>query len=798
MFLTIIISGLVGMTAQVIALRQLTAVFQGNELTMGILFASWLLWTALGSWMGTKFSRSGFIALGVAVAIQGLLLPFTLYLIRYSRPILGIQAGQTVGLFPIILSSLFTILPIALITGLCFALGCQAWRLTRTSEISNSTIGIQQVYVAEAVGAVLGGISSFILSPIIEPFPWVIMVSGLGVGAGLWTMLSFRKVAYLEWGAIIAIGLLIAILFGKQWELTTLKPLFKGQQIIAKDESPYGQLTATRLAEQTSLYINGVKEATVPDPFSAEDVCHLALSLHPNPATVLLIGGIVGEIPREILKHPSVKNLDVVELDPNLIYLAESVFPDSVTKILNRHQIKVWTKDGRRFILTSKQHYDVILMDLPDPLSAQVNRYYTLEWFQEVRQHLTNNGIFSFSVRSSESSMNREQSRFLACIYRTLQKAIPYVKVIPGSKSHFLASPDSSVLQLNVDDILRTLKSQNIETVYISEAYLPDLLQPYRMKQLKDRITNIDAPINRDFHPVGYYTGLVLWDTQFRTSLKGLFVWLRKIPSYSILIVWGLLTLLLLGISITQRRKGKSVIPLSIRTAIFTVGATEIGLEILLILGFQIVFGVAYGWVAMIVTAFMAGIAIGARLIPTESLRVPSGVLTRRNGSPSTPSSSRASTPPLRIRISQILCCRVSPPCSIHLRWFVIIQSTIIILPLLIWLLMTQAKILVGLPLVWGALFFGIGALVAGTLGGMQFPIATALLAKESQKASQSGEKGIQSVRIGGRLYALDLLGSALGAILISAFLVPLWGLGSAFMILALMNIIPIVIFLRC
>jgi spermidine synthase len=743
------------MTAQVIALRQLTAVFQGNELTMGLLFASWLLWTALGSWMGTKFPRSGITALGVAVTIQGLLLPLTLYLIRSSRLILGIQAGQMVGLFPIILSSLITILPMALITGLCFSLACHAWRSALVFDRSKSTIGIQQVYIAEAAGAVLGGISSFFLSPVVGPFPWVIIISGLGVAAGLWTILSLKKVAYAVWCIVFAIGLLVASFPGKHWEKTTLAPLFAGQKLIAIDESPHGQLVATRLAEQVTLYINGVKEVTVPDPFSAEEVAHIALSLHPNPQNVLLIGGIVGETPREILKQPSVKSLDLVELDPRLIRLAKDVLPDSVVRVSSRSEVKVRAMDGRRFLATTTQHYDVILMDLPDPLSAQVNRYYTAEWFQEVRRHLTNHGIVSFSLRSSESSMNREQARFLACIYRTLQAAIPYVNVLPGDKACFLASPDSNMLQFSADDILRTLKSRGVETVYISEAYLPDILQPYRMQQLTDRITNIDVPINRDFHPVGYYTGLVLWDTQFRTSLKGLFIWLRIIPFCFLLIAWGILVLILLMISINRNRKGKSLVPLSIRTAIFTVGATGVGLELLLILGFQVVFGVAYGWVAMIITAFMAGLALGARLVPTEKVR---------------------------------------------LRWFVIIQSCIILLPIVLWFLMTQAKILVGLPSARGALLFGVGALIAGALGGAQFPIATALLVKERHQTMGSGEEDNQlaktrsTSRLGGGLYALDLLGSALGAIVISAFIIPLWGLGSAFLLLALMNLSPFVI----
>jgi len=740
MIITILISGMVGMAAQIISLRQLTAIFQGNELTMGIMLAAWLWWTALGGWIGSRLKRGEIPTLGLVVMIQAACVPLAVFLIRSSRAILGIQSGQIVGLFPILTSALMTLLPVAVLTGFCFSLGCHVCRGILGSVADNKPIEVKWVYVAESAGAALGGLSSFFLAPIAGTIPWAFVIAGLGIGAGIWTCLKFSVAGRLLWGSMLIAGIVAAFSLGTQLETSTLAPLFAGQKIVAEKESPYGQLVGTKLSEQTTLYINGIKEANVPDPFAAEEVAHIPLALHPDPRNVILIGGVVGETPREILKHPSVTSLDLVELDPNLIRMAGSVLPDSITTILRNQKITIHTMDGRRLMTTSDREYDVVLVNLPDPLSAQINRFYTIEWFQMVRRHLTDRGVFSFSVHSSESSMNREQAAFLACIYRTLTQGFPYVTVLPGANARFLASRDSTVLQFDADTILRTLQARGVHTQYISSAYLPDILQPFRMQQLEDRIRQPHPEINRDFKPVGYYTGLVLWDTHFRTSLRPVFERLRNVPFGAVVMVLGISGLLLFGLSLFKRGRGETTLPLALRTAIVAVGASGIGMEILVIIAFQVIFGVAYGWVAVIVTAFMAGLAVGARLVPIA-------------------------------RVSRM--------------WFVLVQIAMAATPLALWLLISQSKGLVGHPAWVGGILFGVAGIVVGAIGGAQFPIAASLL-----MASSGGNRS--SAQLGGGLYALDLLGSSLGAIVLSALIVPLWGLDNAFLILALINVIPL------
>lgn len=740
MIVTILISGMVGMAAQIISLRQLTAMFQGNELTMGILLAAWLWWTALGGWLGSLLRRGEIPTLGLVVAMQSACVPVTVLLIRSSRAVLGIQPGQIVGLFPILASVLMTLLPVAILTGLCFSLGCHACRAILGSVAANKPIEVQWVYIAESIGAAIGGLSSFFLAPVVGPFPWAFVIAGVGIGAGIWTCFRFGLAGRLWWGIALMTGIIIALSVGTQLETSTLAPLFAGQKIVAEKESPYGQLVATRLSEQTTLYINGIKEANVPDPFAAEGVAHIPLALHPDPRNVILIGGVVGETPQEILKHPSVALLDLVELDPNLIRMAESVFPDSITAILRNQKIEIRTMDGRRLMTTSDRKYDAILVNLPDPLSAQVNRFYTVEWFVAVRRHLTDHGVFSFSVHSSESSMNREQAAFLACIYRTLKEAFPFVKVLPGADARFLASPDSTLLQFDADTILQTLQERGVHTLYVSSAYLPDILQPFRMQQLEDRIRQLDVPINRDFKPVGYYTGLVLWDTHFRTSLRPVFVWLRNVPFGAVIGVLVSFALVLFEVSLFKRSRGEATLPLALRTAIVAVGASGIGMEILMIIAFQVIFGVAYGWVAVIVTAFMAGLAVGARMVPLA---------------------------------------------RVNRTWFALVQICVAASPLVLWLLITQSRGLIGSPPVVGGILIGMAGLIVSGFGGAQFPIAASLL-----MAASGGKRS--SAQLGGGLYALDLIGSSIGAIVLSAFIVPLWGLGNALILMALLNLIPL------
>ena len=162
-----------------------------------------------------------------------------------------------------------------------------------------------------------------------------------------------------------------------------------------------------------SIYSNGVNLANAPDPSAAEEAVDYALLEHPAPQRVLLIGGGVNGAIGEALKHPSVVRLDYVELDPALIEMARQYFPVQAATLADA-RVHVHYADGRRYLKTAAGGFDVIVVDVPDPQTAQLNRFYTAEFFRSAREHLARGGVLAIELRSSEETLSPDLPGFSA------------------------------------------------------------------------------------------------------------------------------------------------------------------------------------------------------------------------------------------------------------------------------------------------------------------------------------------------------------------------------------------------
>ncbi len=118
--LALLLMGFTGILAQVILIRELLVTFCGNELSIGIILANWLILEAAGSFflgrVGNKIGRSikSYITLQFAIAV---LLPIAVVGARVVKNMLGIPPGEMVGLFPIFYSSLLLLAPLSLADG---------------------------------------------------------------------------------------------------------------------------------------------------------------------------------------------------------------------------------------------------------------------------------------------------------------------------------------------------------------------------------------------------------------------------------------------------------------------------------------------------------------------------------------------------------------------------------------------------------------------------------------------------------------------------------------------------------
>ncbi|MCC7176467.1 MAG: fused MFS/spermidine synthase [Bryobacterales bacterium] len=702
--------GFTAVTAQAVLMRELLVLFGGTEISLGLTLASWLAWTALGAAAGgTGFragrrpSGSGRLTALLEIALS-LALPLTILAARMAKASLQTAPAEIFGLGTILLVSLAVLAPFCTLSGWLFASASGLWRVRSGAPDGEST---SSVYLLESAGAAAGGLlAAALLIPRLDPLQVSFVLSWLNLLAAAYLLVE-RAALRLIAAALLTggfAGLLIPSA-APRLERWSLARLWSPLRIAATANSRYGNLVVVDREDGVTIYENGLPVATIPDQEAAEETVHYALLQHPAPGSLLLIGGGVNGSLGEALKHPSLRRLDYVELDPAIPGLARRYAPDAA---LRDPRVRVRNLDARRFLKTAEARYDVIIVNLPDPQTAQLNRFYTLEFFREAHRRLEPGGVLSIKLAFSENYISPELAELARCIRLTLGGAFRHVTFLPGPVLHLFASDSPGLLLKRPEDYIARLRSRGIQTTYVREYSIPFRMGSDRMEATAGKLrAQPGTPVNRDFAPVAYYFNSVLWSTRLD---RGASRWMQRLASLGFGPVLGAAALSALACMALVRKPGACA-ALSVTTA----GLTMIGLQILLLAGFQAIHGYVYHQLTLLIALFMAGMAAGSWL----GLRAPDSLLWRR--------------------LALVQTATVAAPLAVCLSFWGVARAPAI-------------------PA------FGLLALLSGLIGGVQFPLASRIYF-----AGGGGRRA-------GALYALDLAGSAAGAVLISAWLLPLFG----------------------
>jgi len=404
---------------------------------------------------------------------------------------------------------------------------------------------------------------------------------------------------------VAAAGLLLlggACFFLPRLEALSRTWQWPGRQVIAAVESPYALLAATREAEQTSFFANSLWQFTYPDPLTAEHQVQFGMLSHGAPRRVLLLGGGLGLLP-EILKSASVTELDYVELDPQLVQLSQRLLPEA-DSLARDPRVRLIYQDARRFLDRTAGGYDVILMALPEPRNAQLNRFYTREFFQLAARRLAPGGVFSFALTGAETSLHPLRAAYLAMTYHTLGRVFPEVLVFPGERARFLASVSPGTLAADPETLVRRLQERHLKLQYVREYYLLNDLSRPRQEYLRQILGRLPPEINTDLSPGCYFYDLTLSAIQEGLPANQALLFLKQLPAY---VPWaGLVSgFLLLGV-LVRRRSGARYL-----YQVMVMGLGVMALEVLVLILYQIRFGYLYRQLGMLIAAFMVGMAAG-------------------------------------------------------------------------------------------------------------------------------------------------------------------------------------------
>jgi spermidine synthase len=569
---------------QLALMRELLGAFAGNEMVLGVVLGLWLLLMGIGAWVGrtSEKLRSQLVALAVIQILVAVLPLAQVFLLRALRNVVFIR-GAAVGVTETVAAAFVLLLPYCLVAGYALTLACSI--LGR----EQGPAGIGRAYVADGIGSIVGGILfSFVLVRSLDHIAILVCPALLNLSLAALLGLQVRGSRFEVRGSRFSFRLLtaLALLLGAGLiALTILTDLdgfstrlqYPRQHIVARANSPYGKLIVTESDGQFDFLENGIPITSTRDDQHVEETVHYAMAQRPDARRVLLVSGGISGTAMEILKY-DVHAVDYVELDPLILALGQRYLSANLAD----RRIRVINTDGRLFVKQTPEKYDVAIIDVPAPATAQLNRFYTVEFLEEVKRVLAVDGVVCFALGRYENYVSPELARMLSSACLSLKHSFHNALAIPGSRVFFLASdgPLSG-------DIAARIEQRRIKTKLVNRHYLEGMLTADRMADLASA-TAQPAAMNRDFSPILYYYHLRHWMSQFNFRFG--------------LMQVGLL--LLLGFYLVRLRGSAFVL--------FASGFAASALEVVLLLAFQVLCGSVYHQVGVIVTVFMAGLALGA------------------------------------------------------------------------------------------------------------------------------------------------------------------------------------------
>ena len=279
--------------------------------------------------------------------------------------------------------------------------------------------------------------------------------------------------------ALLAAASLIALFFGSgAYERFLDKRLFQ-DPVIHSEQTPYQKLTVTSWrGKDYRLYINGSLQFSSVDEYRYhETLVHVPMGLVDDPESVLILGGGDGLVVRQLKRYDTIKKITMVDLDPRMTKLAsthpalvranEGSFEDPRLTIINT--------DAMTHLQQTKERYDVMIIDLPDPNNESLSKLYSESFYRLVKNHLKPGGVMV-----TQSSAVYFAPNAFWCIHRTIeQEFCPEGGCKPG-QPHVLAYhtwvPSFGDWGFNVAKLEPISPDQiklKVPTKYLTEELLP-------------------------------------------------------------------------------------------------------------------------------------------------------------------------------------------------------------------------------------------------------------------------------------------------------------------------------------
>ncbi len=583
---------------QILFVREVFVLCHGVELTLGLVLATHLLLTAAGGWTASRWIVDHPRAVGWAQALSlgaALLLPGTILALSLLRNWLGLLPAEYIPLT--------TLVPLVALlqTSFCFVVGMFFPVALSLLEPRAGQPDVAGVYVLESLGS---GMAGLVFTLLLTPFLWPLQIACiLGTSLALGGLVV-GGVARVSLPSLILPGMAAAVLLygaaDPSLQVAARTAVWQRLEFVAGENSPMGFLEAVRLDGSISVYENGLLQGTTGESWHARRMVGLGDIQRTPVSKVLLVGGLANGYLDALFARPG-RQVKFVESNPFLADFTVTHMGIPLAVPGPDGALSVFPGDERSALETSRETYDLVLVDAATPSSLYANRRTSIEFFQRVGGVLSPDGLLVFGIHTSPEIALMGEADLLVLLRRTLKSVFEEVLVFPGGPSIFLAGSSAAV------------------------AHVLDRYHSSRGDPASDRLFGRSQ--RRD--PVGFFDSLlksVPEDGRVNTDLAPLAYHLSLLGQVGIEVpTWGLLSrpgtgwksglmlspILLLVVLLFLQARSRSA-PLVERVALVVVGMTGMASHILILFAYQIRFGSLYSGIGLLITVCMLGLAAGA------------------------------------------------------------------------------------------------------------------------------------------------------------------------------------------
>ncbi len=350
----------------------------GDSVTQfSTVIGTYLFAMGIGSWL-SRYVTSGELALFIRVELLIALIG-------------GCCAALLFALFPYVASFRVLLYSIVFLIGAFVGLEIPLlMRILRGRYSFGDTVS--NVLTFDYVGALAASLLfPLVLVPQIglvrTGFLFGLMNVGVAI-AVLWLLPGRTRMLADKIAAVAIAALLLAGLLGADRLQRWSEDAAYQENVIYAVSSPYQRIALTRGNGDLRLYLNGNLQFSSRDEYRYhEALVHPAMGRVANPANILILGGGDGLAAREVLRHPGVRQVTLVDLDPAVTRLFAT--SDILTRLnrgaLTDARLRVINADAFAWVRNTRARYDVVIVDFPDPVDFGVGKLYTDSFYRALR-----------------------------------------------------------------------------------------------------------------------------------------------------------------------------------------------------------------------------------------------------------------------------------------------------------------------------------------------------------------------------------------------------------------------------